>query len=304
MGDDPMLERAEVFHDALEVELADFTARFPWLDATWLASFQADITAADAFPTDDSVVLDIKVLTGDVGAAMQQGYAGLLTLGAYAKLAYPTDLARQKVFGNQNWTAARNSTLKLQEALELAHSKAEMAEYKTALLNKGYTQAEIDMLLTLSDELKLKNRLQEAAKMGRHVTKHDRIALHNVVWQRMQTINTCAEVVRVSDKERKAQYQLYPSEGAPDVTTVIVITKDQSDNFISDMTVTLTNTTLVPQTTDTAGRVVFANASIPETVDVRLQHPMGGPWDVPNQPIIPGEENELTFIIGPSGPIL
>ncbi len=213
-SDDSMLERAEVFHDRLSIELVDFTARFPWLDAAWLTAFQNDIDAADAFPKDDSVILDIKVLTGDVTGAMRQGYAGLQSLGGYAKLAWPTDVARQRVFGQQHWTKAYNNTLKLQEALELAHEKADSASYKPELLAKGYTQAEIDLLATLSDEIKLKNRLQEAAKAGRAVSAHDRIAMLNVVWEHMLTINTCAKVVWAADAERQDQYKLYASSGS------------------------------------------------------------------------------------------
>ncbi len=214
LTDDEMLERAQVFHDQLNGELADFTARFPWLDAAWLTAFQADITAADAFPKDESVTLDIKVLTGDVTASMQQGIAALQALGGYAKLAYPTDAARQRVFGQQYWSKAYNSTLKLQEALELAHAKANSAPYNSDLQAKGYMQVDIDQLDTLATDLQTKNGLQEALKVGRHVTKHDRIALLNVVWGHMQTINTCAKVVWAADAERQSQYQLYPSSGS------------------------------------------------------------------------------------------
>jgi hypothetical protein len=223
-NDDETLERAGVFHDRLVPELAQFTARFPWLDAVWLAAFEADIAAADAFPTDESVTLDIKVLTGDVRSAMQQGFAALQTLGGYAKLAWPTDAERQRVFGQQNWRKAYSSTLRLKECLELANEKADSAALKPGLLAKGYTQLEIDQLTTLANELHTKNRLQEAAKAGRKVTKHDRIALLNIVWQHMQTINTCASVVWINDAERMEQYQLYPSAGGgqgPDLTVTV-----------------------------------------------------------------------------------
>lgn len=212
-GDDPMLERAQVFHDRLTLELADFTARFPWLDATWLTAFQNDITAADAFPKDESVTLDIKILTGDVNSAMQQGYAALQTLGSYAKLAYPTDLARQRGFGQQNWSNASKTTLKLQEALELAFAKADDAALKPALIARGYTQTEIDQLNTLATELQTKNGLQEAAKAGRKVTSQDRIGLLNIVWDHMRTVNICADVVWANDAGRREQYQLYPTKG-------------------------------------------------------------------------------------------
>jgi len=214
MGDDPMLERAQVFHDRLALDLPSFTMKFPWMDGVWLTAFQNDIDAADAFPKDESVTLDIKVLTGDVKGAMQQGYAALQALGGYAKLAYPTDKARQRVFGQQYWSDAYNSTHKLQEALELAHTKADHADLKPALLDKGYTQAAIDGLAALATELQTKNGLQEAAKAGRKVTSRDRISLLNVVWEHMATVNICAGVVWVNDAARMGQYLLYPTSGS------------------------------------------------------------------------------------------
>lgn len=282
--DDAMLERAEVFHDRLSGELADFTARFPWLDAAWLTAFQNDIDAADAFPKDDSVVLDIKVLTGDVTGAMRQGYAGLQTLGGYAKLAWPTDVARQRVFRQQNWKKAYNSTLKLQEALELAHEKADSASYKPALLAKGYTQAEIDMLETLSDEIKLKNRLQEAAKAGRKVSVHDRVALLNVVWEHMLTINTCASVVWAADAERMGQYTMYPSSsggsgsgGSTSLSISGTVTDAATTMALEGVEVTLYPTVSGPTgsdptaMTDASGNYSFSFDDVEDAYSITLQ---------------------------------
>ncbi|MBI1286298.1 MAG: hypothetical protein GC178_01855 [Flavobacteriales bacterium] len=302
MADDDMLERSELFYDALNAEQADFVARFPWMDAVWLTAFQNDINDADAFPTDDSVVLDIKVLTADVGSAMRQGYAALQTLGLYAKLAWPKDVARQRVFGQDGWEEAYNNTLKLQEALELAHAKADGASYKPDLLAKGYTQAEIDMLETLSDEIKLKNRLQEAAKSGRSVSSHDRIALLNVVWGHMQTINTCAAVVWANDAERLKQYQLYPSQGGGATVTTVNIRVQRTDGTpIENVTITLTNTALDLKVTDVAGEVSWTDSSLPETLDVHLENPDGAA-DFPDQPILLGEVNDLLFSFGDAPP--
>lgn len=303
MADDSMLERAEVFHDALNTELADFTARFPWLDGVWLTAFQNDISDADAFPTDDSVVLDIKVMTADVGSAMRQGYGALQTLGLYAKLAWPKDMARQRVFGQDGWDEAYNNTLKLQEALELAHAKADGASYKPDLLAKGYTQAEIDMLETLSDEIKLKNRLQEAAKSGRSVNSHDRVALLNVVWEHMQTVNTCAAVVWANDAERMKQYHLYPSQGGgTSVTTVNIRVQKDDGTPLQGVEVSLANTAYDPKVTDIAGEVSWTESTMPETLDVKIET-VDGVVEFTDQPILLGEVNDLLFTVGtPAGP--
>ena len=291
LPDDSMLDRAQVFHDQLNGELATFTARFPWLDAAWLAAFQADMTAADAFPKDESVILDLKVLTGDVTAAMQQGLAALQTLGGYAKLAWPDDIARQRVFGQQYWRYAYSNTLKLQEALELAHAKADNANYKPDLLAKGYTQAEIDQLDALATDLQTKNGLQEAMKMGRHVTKHDRIALLNVVWEHMRTINVCASVVWAADAERMNQYQLYPSsssgggddDGPMEEVNISGTVRDASTTFpLENVEVTIYESAEGPGAedpttfTDVDGNYSFNFTDVPSMFEATIEAKLAG----------------------------
>jgi hypothetical protein len=182
LSDDVMLERATVFYSGLESELPDFTLRFPWLDATWLDGFKNAIEVADAFPKDESLKLDIKVMTSDVRSAMQQGYAALQALAGYARLAWPNDLARQRGFGQDGWKKAYANSLKMQESLILAYDTANSAEMKPALLDKGYQQADIDALATLSELIQLNNGKQESAKQDRKVMLRDRITLVNTVW--------------------------------------------------------------------------------------------------------------------------
>ena len=210
LSDDVMLERAGVFHGALESELANFTSRFPWMDAAWLDAFKNAIDVADAFPKDESLRLDIKVLTSDVRTAMRQGFAALQALAGYARLAWPDDRARQRGFGQDGWRKAKANTLRMQESLHLAHDTANSAELKPALLNKGYQQADIDALSTLSEQIRLNNGQQESAKQDRKVMLHDRISLVNTVWAQMQTISTCASIVWAADAARMARYELYP----------------------------------------------------------------------------------------------
>lgn len=211
MGNDVMLERAHVFHDCLSVELPDFTARFPWMDANWAADFEAEIAVADAFPSDLSVRLEMQVVTGDLLNAMQRAYAALRVLAGYAALAWPADRSRQRAFGQDKWKAAHQSTLRLAEALELARATAEDTDFKPHLMAKGCTQADIDQLAALASELRQRNNLQEAANADRKVKRHDRVLLFNAVWQRMTTLSTCANVVWAGDAERRKQYQRYPS---------------------------------------------------------------------------------------------
>jgi len=209
VSDEALLERAYLFHDMVKSELVAFTTRFPWLDAAWLSAFKDEIDAVAAFPTDTSVTLDLKVQTRDVKQVMQQSYIALQTLAGYAQLAWHTDRARQRAFGQNSWRAARGNGLKMQEALALAHSTATSSEHREALLAKGYTQAEMDELSTLFDLLKQQNNGQEGSKLGRTVSTRDRIFMLNAIWKHMQRINICAAVVWASDAARRGRYSMY-----------------------------------------------------------------------------------------------
>jgi hypothetical protein len=212
MANEVMLERARVFRDRLLVELPEFTAHFPWLDAAWAADFGAEVEAADAFPSDLSVRLDLQVITSDLMQTMQQGHIALRALAGYAALAWPTDRERQRAFGQDRWPAARQNCLRMAEALELAYATAEDPDFRPHLMEKGYTQTAIDQLAVLATELRGRNNLQEAAKADRRVKKRDRVMLFNAVWQRMSTLSICASVVWAGDAERRKQYQRYPAK--------------------------------------------------------------------------------------------
>lgn len=209
IADGRLLEQAQVFSACLNGELNDFTARFPWLDAAWAAAFEAEIAAANTFPTDVSLRLDIGLIKGDLKAAMQRGYAALRVLEGYAILAWPTDLSRQRAFGQPKWRAARANAVLLAEALELAHGTAQDADFKPLLFNKGYAQDGIDELQALMTVLSERNTQLMASKADRKVRRHDRVLLLKAVWERMTTLSICAKVVWAADAARQTQYQRY-----------------------------------------------------------------------------------------------
>jgi hypothetical protein len=208
--DEAMQTRAQLFHSNLTTDLAAFTAKFPWLDAAWLLSFLATITTAKNFQLDYTVQNILKVLTEDIEASMAEGMKGLDTLDIYARVAYPDSRAKQRVFGQDHWEKARGDQEKMKSALKSAHSLADAAPYKAALLAAGMPQASIDALGTIADNIDLKDTLQEAAKSGRQVTTEERVEVNNIVWKGMQTISTCSELVWRDDYARRIQYLMYP----------------------------------------------------------------------------------------------
>lgn len=296
--DTDMLEQARLFYDLVLPNLAAWTALFPWMDAAWMIALLADIEAADAYPTDDSVVADIKVTTGDVASTMTQGRAALHELDVYAQLAWPTDMARQRVFGQDRWSANNRNTLKLKESLELANAKADHAEYKPALLAKGYTQLKVDALLTLATSIDTKNRMQESLKAGRPVSSHDRISLMNIVWGHIVTIHICAEVVHANDEDRRNQFRLYPPAGSATTTALTVkVTKAADGSPVVGASASVSATGGDARATNAEGVASFELTDAPELVEVKVTDPVLGNFTYPDQAIVPGEENILEFAL-------
>lgn len=295
LEDELMQTRATTMHSNAVNDLADFTAKFPWFNATYLTSVETDITTAMAFQTDNTVVDAIKVLTEDVNSSLEEGMRALDTLDIYARLAYPDSHARQRVFGQDGWAKARNDQQKMVNALEQAFLYADQTTYKTALTGKGMAASDIAALDTIAQNIQLKDKMQEAAKSNRPVTTEDRIRLNNIVWGRMQVIATCAELVYRDDAAKLAQYRLYPSASEP-VTEVTVNVK-QAGNPLPNATVWFTNTSITPKLTDNEGNVLFHDNSIPDMVNISMSHPGYGTHNFGNFAVVQHDSNYIAVAI-------
>lgn len=300
MEDELMLERAGTRHINLTADLALFTAKFPWINPAYIASYGTDIATADAFPLDNTVMSDVKVLSADVNSTVEEGRGALQSLFRYAEFAYPTDTARQRVFGQDQYDKARKDSGKMENLLEHANGMADKVPYKAALLGKGYTQAQIDNLLIISDNINTKNLLQEAAKSSRPVTSQDRIKVYNIVWRRDQDISTAAQEVFAGNAAKIEQYQLYPpTSGAP--TSAEVHISDGGGNVMAGLSVKVLGTTIPAETTDASGTApAFALGSNPtDTIDLEVSGATINPTvqTFNDQPILEGEVNAIEIVV-------
>ncbi len=205
-----MLERAQIFHNAFVIDDAEFIAAFPHLAAPFAANFQAAIDAADAIPSGSEVDAQITVVTEQLNNKMVEGQKALQKLFTYVELAFDTK-NMLNAFGKPKYEKARTSDLRMKELLEQANRNAEVAENKAALIAAGYTQADIDGLLTICDEIDAKNAQQEDMKSDRIIKSGVRITAYNAVWGFMKQINKASKVVFVDNPAKIEFYLLYPT---------------------------------------------------------------------------------------------
>jgi len=295
--DEEMLVKAEVMANLLEADMALFTAKFPFINAAFLTSFKGSIDSANAFQLDEAIVSNIKVLTSDVNNKVLEGHEALRVLGIYAELAFMNDSARQNSFGQANWPAAKSDQEKMMNALEAAFTKASEFEYHDALLAKGYSEAEINNLYTLSTAIRSLNLLQESAITDRPVTTQDRVILYNSVWDEMKILNITSKVVFAGNPAKLEQYMLYPNSTNPTTVRIAVKEKDSAAP-LANAIIELTNTELASKTTDTEGNVEFISTTITDLISISIK--VSEDADVilyENESVAPGLVNELELTV-------
>lgn len=213
MDDLQMLQRAQVFHDGFIDDKAAFEAAFPMFADPFAADFQTAITDADAIPTGESVMLDIKVVTEQLNNSVALGMEKLQKLYTYVEMIWNSK-ARNDQFGRQSYSKLNRSQSKTKELLELAHEKAEQGTNKPQLIAAGFTQADIDGLLAQSNLINGLNRQQESMIADQKTKSDIRVTAYNGVWEYMQKLNKASKVVFVNSPARLDFYLLYPSSSS------------------------------------------------------------------------------------------
>lgn len=211
MPDEAMLVKAGVVSNLLVNDLAVFTPKFPFIDATFHTAFMDSIDAADALRLDSEVEVAIEVETSDLTKKVLEGFAELRILDTYAKLAYLDNKIKKNVFGQSTWIAAKRNQDKMRAALEVANNRAKEEPYHSDMLAKGYTDAQIDHLLIIAAEILALNLEQKGGKSDRPVTTQERIGFYNRVWESMRLLTLCSKVVFKKNPAKLRQYMLYAS---------------------------------------------------------------------------------------------
>ncbi len=213
MDDLEMLQLAQVFHNNFILDKTAFTTAFPHLNDPFAVDFQTAIDMADDIPSAAEVDSEIAVITESLNAKLPLARNALQKLFTYADVAWDS-VAKTNSFGKNKYDRARNSQVKMKELLELAHRQAEITANKTELITAGYSQAAIDELETLMNEIDTLNAQQEDALSERGTKTEVRIKALNAVWDYMKQINKTSKVVFVDSPAKLVLYLLYPTSSS------------------------------------------------------------------------------------------
>lgn len=290
--------QSNLMHDHLVIDQAAFAANFPFVTEAYVDSFQGLIDAARAIATDAEVVLDTKVLTQNVNAQVKLGKEMLNTLNTYAMLAYPDDEARQKVFGQHTWEAARSDQEKMRSALMLAFAQATKMPYKADLAAVGYAPTAAGLLKATAIAIDEANQIQEQAKSERGVTTQTRVLAWNGVWKRLRQVNVMSKEVFKDNPAKLEQYLLYPGSETQNQRITITVYKTGTTEAVHGALVKLTNTTLDAAETNAEGKVDFNAAEFPDLLDVKISHAELGVKVYDDLDVTEGEDTSMVLEVG------
>lgn len=230
ISDLEMREDSVTVHALFDADVADFTAFDPTLNPTYAGAWQAAITAADAVDTDEHYRDLIQQKTELVNQAMGLCRKKYNDVKYFALKAFPGNAAVQKEFGFDNYNSARQSDTKLQEFMKTMHATAEKYKLTLTEVTIGYSQPQIDEILTLASQLDADNITQEVFKKEQLTNTQNRITKLNAVYAYRTQIAQAAKII-YEDNFAKYQQYLLPASGTDSSDYAITgIVQDSATN--------------------------------------------------------------------------
>lgn len=204
--DEEMLQQSDVLIDSFQDNKEPFVVRFPDLADPFADGWTEATITARRFIPDFEAVNEQANETQILETLMDQGRNLFQSVMLYVKLAFPDNAKAQNLFGQQDYHEARNSQLKLPMVLRSMYNQASKEAHKPALLAKGLTEEEIEMLDSLAGDIVEQDNVQQNAKKARSQAAIIRIEMMNAVWEKMATVCQCAKLVFQNDA---ARYNLF-----------------------------------------------------------------------------------------------
>ena len=220
-SDDEVLQQSNVKLGSFEENKGKFVERFPQLADPYAEEWSEAISNARRILPDYASVANQHKETDALNTLIEKGANLYQTMLLYVRLAFPNDAMVLRIFGQHQYDAARKSQLKLPILLTTGYTQASKPEYKSALMEKGMKEAEIDALKTMAESISNQGKAQEKAIKDRTLDKNERITALNLVWAKTALVCQCAKLVFQNDATRYNLFLLSDGNnptGKPDET--------------------------------------------------------------------------------------
>lgn len=278
----------------------DLAAFDPDFNAVFLAGWNTAIAASIAVPTEESRN-DLQAgLTDKVLDVMRRSRLKYHEVAYFVRKAFPTDTAVQGLFGLNDYDRAATDQAVMRLFLERMWDTAEN-HHKAVLLTVGYTQARIDAIAALRDELGQHDSQQDHFSLTSPEDTDARITIHNTTWSFAQKVNAAAKVVYA---ENIVLYNLFlfpRRTEQPELFNVTgTVSQTGTGNVLADVSVSIPSLGLTT-TTDEDGNYGFAGIGI-GTHTVIFGLPGHEPVSLPLNVVDPTTPTVLNAMLAPLAP--
>ena len=214
-----MIGAVKTIFDLFVLDKPDFVIYDLDFDDPFESNWQNDIDTAENFDSDETVLDQQRQLTEAVEQKMDECRHKYQDSKRFIEKAFSDNKAVLDEFGYDNYLKVRNKQLEMILFMKLFHNAAD--KYKVQLIAKNYTQAMIDEILSLHDELDAANRAQEAFIKNRKTITHDRQIAYNKIWDTMVDVCKSGQSIYHDNIAKYEQY-LLPSSGGSGTPTPVV----------------------------------------------------------------------------------
>jgi len=200
--------RAPVVHGFFLDDKADFTAMFTAFEDPFADDFLAAINDISVADNDDWFMDEVSEAVELLGREMEDARALVTKFFAFIRIAFEGDRSVLKAFGSGDVKKAVQSYSKMSNLLEKIRRQSELPENKPVLLAAGLSQADIDMLGTLSGRIDEEFEKLSDAKSARVRHTKIRIEKYNKVFGFMQKLAAASKQVYREDYAKRIKYNL------------------------------------------------------------------------------------------------
>jgi len=205
-SDAEFLMNCDVFNGMLETDLLDFNGFDTDFNANYIATFNSEIMNAYSHGTDELLTDKQRQLTDVVTDLLKQCTTKYAELRYFVGRAFAKELNKVYLheFGSSRLAKVRAKPADMVVFMYNLYIKTN--KYKTELLAKGYTQAKIDELLTLRNNLLEAAALQDGFIDTRPLITHLRILALNNLNLKMSRISAAAEIIYFDNPAKRGMY--------------------------------------------------------------------------------------------------
>lgn len=218
ISDDTMLQDTRTIIKEFDTDKTSFTMLDDDFKDPFRANWQAAIATVDNAPTDEQIVDSQTSLTQNVETTMEACRQQFQAAKYFIEKAFPDKPAVWNEFGYDNYIAARKSPEKMAVFMQVFNKVA--TKYKTELIAKKYTQAQIDDILTKRQALLDARTNQELAKNARGGFTQNRVDALNKVWGFRLAVARAAKQIFANNYARYNVYLLPASEESDTVFNI------------------------------------------------------------------------------------